>query len=527
MHLASAFLDPRENRVLFSGNLRICSQRLLVNRSSHRIAQPFKDRTSRQETFAHLRGPIGCLKLRTLAKCVRFSHSLSMLKLFVLPDVWNRFAAGSRVNAMGTAKCLLFVLLVMSLACQPDTADGDSPAPSPSDAGAPSVATDAGPLDVHDGNDSGSMGPQNDGGDTTDASLPDAALPSGQDADGGPNEPTQMDAGALTGCAAEWQTLAQQGGPQGIFNERGNALLPDCAGTRQQEFSGIERVVFVGDSVTVGTPPANLASDANNIWGALGGFFSDIVTDVDETYRSRLADHLAERFSLNAPGFTWRLWDPFDQGEALQRKSGDFWNCARWGSKTDDLWTDGEQIANCFPNSERDKRTLVVFTIGGNDLVDFVQMSADGDSDEMVWQRAEETITALDAAVMHLKDPNVYPAGNLVLFATPFEYTDWFGDITSCAAASASGLSEISSPTLLQDIMNWLSVEYLRIAESHGADVVFLLEEFCGHGFRRDDPSGPCYRGEDAERWFDLTCIHPNAAGHAAILNRFQAILGE
>lgn len=417
------------------------------------------------------------------------------------------------------------IVLSQVLACQP------SPQTASSDAG--SIA-DAGMLvDASGTGDFPDVVSLLDGGTNADG----ATLPHVEDAgegdahsnagalDGG--VATDVDVSALSGCAHQWQELAERGGPEGIFRDRGAALLPDCVGTRHQEFSGVQRVVFVGDSVTVGTPPANLATNATSIWGAIGSFFSDIVTDVDETYRSRLSDHLAERFDLDAPGITWRLWDPFDQGDALQRNSGDFWNCARWGSKTDDLWSDGDQIANCFPTSQRNKKTLVVFTVGGNDVVDFVQMSAGGDSDELVWQRAEQTIIALEAAVEHLKDPNTYPAGNLVLFATPFEYTDWSGEISSCAAASASGLSELSAPSLLRDIMDWLSVEYLRVAETHGADIIYLLEAFCGHGFRNDDESGPCYRGENAERWFDLTCIHPNAAGHAQILQRFQAILAE
>jgi len=167
----------------------------------------------------------------------------------------------------------------------------------------------------------------------------------------------------------------------------------------------------------------------------------------------------------------------------------------------------------------------VVFTSGGNDVVDFVQLYTEGRGEDAVWARAEATVVALEEAVAHLKDPALYPAGNVVLFATPFEYTDWSGDIGSCAAAGASGLSGSVDPALMRDLMDWLSVEYLRIAEAHGADVVFLLEAFCGHGFQREDASLPCYRGPETERYFDLTCIHPNALGHGQILDRFRAVI--
>ena len=58
-------------------------------------------------------------------------------------------------------------------------------------------------------------------------------------------------------------------------------------------------------------------------------------------------------------------------------------------------------------------------------------------------------------------------------------------------------------------------------------DMVFMLEHFCGHGFNADDPRAPCYRGPNSELWFDLTCTHPNAAGHAEIAKLFEATVTE
>ena len=69
--------------------------------------------------------------------------------------------------------------------------------------------------------------------------------------------------------------------------------------------------------------------------------------------------------------------------------------------------------------------------------------------------------------------------------------------------------------------------QYMRVAVQHEIDMIFMLEHFCGHGYRRDDPSGACYRGLDAELWFDLTCIHPNPAGHSEIADMFLAVVQE
>ena len=75
--------------------------------------------------------------------------------------------------------------------------------------------------------------------------------------------------------------------------------------------------------------------------------------------------------------------------------------------------------------------------------------------------------------------------------------------------------------------------DIMSVAVAAETDVLFLLESFWGHGYRRDDTTGRCYRGPNSELWFDATCIHPNPAGHAVMADRIlqalseQGILGE
>ena len=61
---------------------------------------------------------------------------------------------------------------------------------------------------------------------------------------------------------------------------------------------------------------------------------------------------------------------------------------------------------------------------------------------------------------------------------------------------------------------------YMSIAVDTGADMIFMLEEFCGHGYERKE-EGTCYLGPDAELWFDLTCIHPTPTGHSVLADMF------
>ena len=69
--------------------------------------------------------------------------------------------------------------------------------------------------------------------------------------------------------------------------------------------------------------------------------------------------------------------------------------------------------------------------------------------------------------------------------------------------------------------------EFMSISVDNDTDMLFLLENFCGHGYNRDDPGGRCYRGPDAELWFDLTCIHPNPTGHQVIADMFMSVILE
>ena len=108
-----------------------------------------------------------------------------------------------------------------------------------------------------------------------------------------------------------------------------------------------------------------------------------------------------------------------------------------------------------------------------------------------------------------------------------YEYTDATGDIASCAGATLSGLDRWDRPRDLARLVVWANEQFMSVAVETRADMILMLEHFCGHGFRRDDPRSPCYRGPGAAPWFDLTCIHPNPAGHAAIANMMMSVVGE
>lgn len=253
-------------------------------------------------------------------------------------------------------------------------------------------------------------------------------------------------------------------------------ILPSCAGTHHQSISGIQRVVFLGDSITTGTPPS-LPS---------------------QIYRAILSQYLLTKFG------------PID-----------ITDCSQWGAHVGDLQSGQNQFAKCFPNEVETRKTLVVMTNGGNDVASWVKDGLDADA---AMSAADSAIAELRTAIHWLKDPGPrFPNGVDVVMANVYEYTDTSGNLDSCPAASASGLHGNWSQGAAAVVH--LQEQMMQIAVETGTDLVFLLEDFCGHGYERNDSSLQCYRGPGAELWFDLTCYHPDPTGHAEIARLFQAVI--
>jgi lysophospholipase L1-like esterase len=290
------------------------------------------------------------------------------------------------------------------------------------------------------------------------------------------------------------------------YDRFGPVIGSHCLGTNHQDIEGVERVVFLGDSVTVGTPP----------------------TTREQFYRSRLAEELSWHFGLAPPGELWEMVN-WLEGTSMARFGGDFACCAKWGARTDDLVRDNTQIEDCFPPEERSKRTLVIMTVGGNDIASITQDGIDGVPVDTIWEDTREFVQLMREAVQYFyEDPERFPGGVYVIFANMFEFTDGTGDVTACPAAGLAGFgAEWDDPDALAEMVIWANEQFMSIAVETGTDMVFMLEHFCGHGFNADDPSAPCYRGPGAETWFDISCIHPNPTGHREIADLFMAVVRE
>jgi lysophospholipase L1-like esterase len=285
------------------------------------------------------------------------------------------------------------------------------------------------------------------------------------------------------------------------YDEMGVVMGSHCVGTNHQDITGVERVVFLGDSVTVGSPP----------------------TTPGDVYRAKLASALAAEFGLTPPGFLWNSYDR-TTGQTFQQETqdGGFATCAEWGARTDDFLMGGNQIAQCFSDDDFDKTTLVVMTMGGNDLASITQDGIDGALLDDLWDDAEEAVQLHRDALTWMYEPGRFPNGIYVVFASPPEFTDGTALVTSCPISELGGFSsDWMNPEDLVAIGVWIAESYAQMAVDFQVDMVFFMETFCGHGYKRDDPAGPCYRGPGEEQWFDLTCIHPNPTGHDRLAEYF------
>jgi hypothetical protein len=321
-----------------------------------------------------------------------------------------------------------------------------------------------------------------------------------------------------------------------------------CVGTNHQAITGIEQVVILGDSVTQGTP--------NDV--------HPTCLENNHFFRNKLSEWLVDTYGLDTGDLiSWGLFKSYNclyDGTPGLQTSGDFHNCSKWGAKTDDFIEGGGQIPQCFPGYPEvgsDKTTLVFFTMGGNDIAHINKAGFNASEAEVaagypeVWAFAESTIGYLEEAMAFLKDPAAFPNGVHVVFANPFEFTDGTGDTSACSPAEINipfvGPLDISAfgidlagiagygawedQSVQEAVVIWMMEQYMRIAVDYQADLVWLLESFCGHGFVATGPDADtenrCYRGPDAELYFDISCTHPSKAGHKALSELFKAVIAE
>ncbi len=293
------------------------------------------------------------------------------------------------------------------------------------------------------------------------AAEPDAAMDAAEEVDPDAADDPGMD-GAADAAPDPVDDSTPDGWPPSCYEER--------MGIKNQVVRDVERVIFLGDSITA-TPY------------------------LTSPWSDRIRPDLQDLF-----------------GSDLEIQ-----NYAAWGAITDDILSD--QLPRI--DTESTKRTLVMFTIGGNDALQVI-----GDDTTTALAHMEGKVDNLHDILTWLYDPSNVPGGVYVIFANVYNPTDGEGDFTHCGFGA--GLEDWPNSDEVAETANgWYEDE----ANEHGSDLLNLHDLFAGHGFNNDDPTNPWYCNEcdpctdGCPRWYDATCIHPNNLGHIALAGFFLCMI--
>ena len=143
--------------------------------------------------------------------------------------------------------------------------------------------------------------------------------------------------------------------------------------------------------------------------------------------------------------------------------------------------------------------TIVVFTIGGNDLQTALTPFSDPES------IATRALNNIEEMVQTLTSDSVFPDGVFVYMTNVYEPSDGTGK-SSCFFGV-----DYSSKLHYLDVYNGALI---KMGIQYGFSAVDLRGHFLGHGMNNDDSSLDIHHPDDPSRWFAGDCIHPNARGH-------------
>ena len=340
-----------------------------------------------------------------------------------------------------------------------------------------------------------------------------------------------LDAGSTPDAAAPtfescFEDIAGPDGSGPNYSQHSPIVGRHCSGTNHQDIEGVQRVVFLGDSVTNGTP--------NDL--------HPLCLDNDHFFRVRLANWLADRFDLSkGEPLGWEQWEAYSclyDGAPGQQTAGAFWNCARWGARVDDFLgkvstrqfegqerldycrdccaggdcgpdgncvraagslaldercrTPDKSLFQCVPGGVVEERTLFAFTMGGNDVAAITKMGGEFTRDTpegraeidagypTVWAKAREAAQFLEEAVKFMTDPERFPNGSYVVMGGPFEFTDGTGQVSACRPSTIDIplVGEIDLSSLAIDVAALVGLSEWAEPSEQRAIVSFLLEEY-------------------------------------------------
>lgn len=305
------------------------------------------------------------------------------------------------------------------------------------------------------------------GGD--DAASPTGSATTAPDVSTTPSAPT-TDTDTDTGSSASTADTATA--PTGGDPDVATYVPSDWAPT------DVTRIVFLGDSITAGAGVFSPSAD----------YASLLVDNVDATWPDHAGNDLTTRFG------TLEVID-VSRGQAT----------------TEDVLNVQLPSLEAQLTGDPGGATLVVGTIGGNDLIDLIFNIGQAEQEAA---RIADNVAAIAA---WFDDPVRFPGPTYVYLTNIYEPTDGTGQADECFYSIDVGFLE----PVLEDING----RTLASARTDGWSWVDLHGHFLGHGHNHDDPGVATYHAEDPTLWLANDCIHPNGRGHHEVRRLFLAAI--
>jgi lysophospholipase L1-like esterase len=236
------------------------------------------------------------------------------------------------------------------------------------------------------------------------------------------------------------------------------------------------RIIFLGDSITAG----------------------DGTNEERQLYKAILQENAAR----------WTGFDDVDL-ETSFPSIAEVVDVSVGGATTDTMLV--SQLADlesqlAFPASGE---TLIVFTIGGNDLQAALVPFANA---QVV---VDKTLGNLAEIIDWLQDPAKFPDGAYLHVTNVYEPTDGIGQYDDCFF----GID-------FEEKMPYLEAYNQGVADmanEKGFAAVDLRGHFLGHGWNYMDMNVPQHDMDDMTLWMLDDCIHPNPRGHHELRRLFHA----
>lgn len=245
------------------------------------------------------------------------------------------------------------------------------------------------------------------------------------------------------------------------------------------------RVIFMGDSITAG-------------FGAPGGLsYPELLEDND---RRRWPEFETDDLATTHPGIT------------------DFVDVSVSGATTTTL-LDGQLPAlKTRLGASVSGETLVVITIGGNDVVRALSPTVDPKT------VIDRMLRNIEDIVDDLQGDDRFADGPPAIYITNvYEPSDGTGQVQATSTHEGCFFG-FDFGDALPELARY-NEAFEELARDKGFAAVDMRGHFLGHGFFSKDDDLDVHHPDDPTKWFDADCIHPNSRGHHEIRRLFHAAI--